>query len=453
MADETRLLARYACNANDGDFPVLARSRAVDAITDGIACMLGGVREPLAGVVLNVVTPLPRDTRGATLLVGASRYASATDAALYNGAITHALDYDDTNHPGYAHVGAVLVPAMLAASSYVNAPGRDWVTGFILGLEVMGKLGRALNQAHMKQGWHATATFGALASAVAAGRVMRLSETQMVMAIGIAASAAGGFRANFGTMVKPLHAGYAARNGVLAALLAREGMVATETALEHKYGYANVLSPGACDFSQLRSWGEPLEIMTDYGLALKPYPSCGATHAAIEAALNVRNQLGGAKIRKVRAGVSELAFEPLIYVAPKAPLEGKFSLHYCVAAALVEGAVNLATFGEKVFGNRAIHDLIPKITMEPDDRVRHDPEFATVISAETESGQHFESLVPLAIGKPERWFSKQQLHDKFVDCASGIMGNTRIEDLFSMLQAIDRDSPVSEVIEALASSY
>jgi 2-methylcitrate dehydratase PrpD len=449
MTQPTRSLAEYVCRTRDGDFPALARSRAVDAITDCVACMFGGCREPVAMKMLNITAAGPRTKRAPALLLGTADYATATDAALYNGAVAHALDYDDTNHPGYAHVGAAVVPALFAIADTGRANGRDLVTAFILGVEVIGKLGRALNPAHMKQGWHPTATFGTLAATVAAGRVLRLDEAQMVMALGIAASAAGGWRANFGTMVKPLHAGYAARNGVLAALLAREGMVATDSALEHRYGYCNVMTPGGCDFSQLQSWGRPLEILTDYGLALKPYPSCGATHAAIEAALQLHAQLGGAPIRAVRAGVSELAFEPLIYVEPKTPLQGKFSLHYCIAAALVDGVVNLATFSDKVFANPALHALIPKITMEADDRVRHDPEFASVISLETVDGRRFESFVPLAAGKPERWFSRTKMHDKFSDCASGLLNADAIERVFSRLQALDGDAGANKLLDSL----
>ena len=416
MSHATQSLATYAAQARNAEFPALARKRAVDAITDCIACMLAGANEPVAAKLFNVIPSSPASRQMPSLLVGRGAYAAPADAALFNGTVAHALDYDDTNHPGYAHVGAPVVATMLALAPKMQATGKDLVAGYILGLEVIGKLGRALNPAHLKQGWHPTATFGTVAAAAVAGHMLHLDEHKMALAIGIAASAAGGWRANFGTMVKPLHGGYAARNGVLAALLAQQELTATENALEHRYGYCNVLTPGGSDLTQLEKWGESLEILTDYGLALKPYPSCGATHAAIEAALILYKELDGAPIRSVRAGVSELAFEPLIYVVPKTPLEGKFSLHYCIAAALITGAVNLETFTEKVFSNQAIHDLIPRITMEADDRVRHDPEFATVISVETESGKQHESLVPLAVGKPERWFSEEQILSKFLDC-------------------------------------
>ena len=437
MDSITRALAAYAIGAGETDFPARARRYAVDAITDCIGCMLAGAREPLAPMVLNVVGGTPGGAERA-VLVGTDLAAAPADAALYNGAIAHALDYDDTNHPAYAHPSTVIVPALFAVAPLAQSTGRELVTAYILGLEVMGKLGRALNTAHYKQGWHPTATFGTLAATVAASRLLRLTVEQATMALGIAASAAGGLRVNFGSMVKPLHAGYAARNGVLAALLAREGFVASGQALEHKYGYCNVFNHGlGIDLAPLAAWGEPLEILTEYGLALKPYPSCGATHTAIEAALAVRSEIAAAPIRSVRAGVSEMAFEPLIYVMPKTALEGKFSLHYCVAAALVDGAVNLATFSSEKIANPAIRALIPKIAMEIDERVRDGTEFPAVITVETASGKRYERLVPLAMGKPERWMETAQIRDKFRDCAGRVFGPGRVEQLFDLAQALD----------------
>ena len=153
MDSLARTLARYALAARDDDFPAEARTRALDAITDCIACMLAGAKEPLAGMVKNVVSGAPRET-GRALLVGTNEYSTPADAALYNGAIAHALDYDDTNHPGYAHPSAAILPAMMAVAEMADATGRDIITGYIIGLEVIGKLGRAMHPQHMKQGWH-----------------------------------------------------------------------------------------------------------------------------------------------------------------------------------------------------------------------------------------------------------------------------------------------------------
>ncbi len=445
----TRAMARFAANA-DG-FPPLARRRAADAMLDCIGCMLAGSREELGGILRRVLAVHPQASPQApAALVGSDAYASAPDAALFNGAIAHALDYDDTNHPAYAHPSAVIVPALLAAAALAPVAGADLVTAYIAGFEVFGKLGRAMNTQHYKRGWHPTATFGTLAATVAAGRLLRLSEAQMVMALGIAASSAGGLRVNFGSMVKPLHAGQAARNGVLAVMLAREGFVASADALEHGYGYVEVFNAGiGFDPAPLMALGEPLEILTEHGLALKPYPSCGATHPGIEAALQLHQALGGAAIESVRAGVCEMAFAPLIYVKPASALQGKFSLHFCIAAALLEGKVGMATFTEQKIADRAIADLIPRISMEVDEELRADGEFATRVSVNTSDGRLLERLVPLAMGKPARWFSADTMRAKFDDCARLVLDAPARDLAYAQWRAMDSAQVVDPLLRTL----
>ena len=442
VAPVTRAMAAFAVQV--GDFPALARARAGDAVLDCVGCMLAGSREELGPKLLRVLPTSERASPQApAALLGTTSHASPQDAALYNGAIAHALDYDDTNHPAYAHPSAVIVPALLAVAPLCPATGADLITAYIAGFEVFGKLGRAMNTQHYKRGWHPTATFGALAATVAAGRLLRLDLGQMVMALGIAASTAGGLRVNFGSMVKPLHAGYAARNGVLAALLAREGFVASDEVMDHDYGYLHVLNAGiGFDSAPLLSIGAPLEILTEHGLALKPFPSCGATHPGIEAALQIHKLLAGAPIRSVRAGVCEMAFAPLIHVMPNAPLEGKFSLHYCIAAALVDGELGLSSFTEAKIANAAIRALIPKITMEVDEKLRDDSEFATVLSVETEGGERHERFVPLAMGKPARWFSVDRMREKFDDCSQAVLGEPGCSQAFAALSSLDAAQPV-----------
>ena len=172
----------------------------------------------------------------------------------------------------------------------------------------------------------------------------------------------------------------------------------------------------------LLALGEFLEIQTEHGLALKPYPSCGATHPGIEAALALQAEINGEEIARVEAGVCEMAFSPLIHVMPKTPLEGKFSLHYCVAAALVFGEVNLSTFTHAKVADPRVRALIPKILMQIDERWKDDSEFSTEITVVTHSGRRLSRHIPLAAGKPERWFSPQQLRAKFDDCTAALDG-------------------------------
>lgn len=435
---------------DDHAFPNLARTRAVDAITDCIGCMLAGSRENLAKPLLKILNSVDSNQEQfPALMLGTRRYACPADAALYNGAIAHALDYDDTNHPAYAHPSAVLVPALLALAPICATTGSEIIDSYLVGFEIFGKLGRAMNTQHYKIGWHATSTFGTLAAAVAAGRMLKLSHRQMKMAIGIAVSSASGFRANFGSMTKPLHAGYASRNGVLAALLSQEGFDANDNALEHKYGYLSVLTGEAgYDPEPLKSWGKPLEILTEHGLALKPYPSCGATHPGIEAALQLHDVVAGAPISHVRIGVCEMAFEPLIHITPHSPLEGKFSLHYCVAVALLHGNVNLQSFTSEMITEPGILDLISRTSMTMDSRLKDDSEFATEVTVQMQSGERHTRFVPLATGKPDRWFTSDQMRTKFEDCCSWIP-EPRRHALYECLRKLDDTTKTERLMQAL----
>lgn len=141
-----------------------------------------------------------------------------------------------------------------------------------------------------------------------------------------------------------------------------------------------------CELAMLDRWGQQLEILTEYGLALKPHPSRGATHTGIEAALLLRDAIGNAEIVEIRAGASALAFAPLIQHSPASALEAKFSLRYCIAAALTQGVVGLRTFSDEVFRTQAIQDMVQRVRMEPDDRIRDDREFASVVTVHTATG-------------------------------------------------------------------
>ncbi|MEL0021489.1 MAG: MmgE/PrpD family protein, partial [Rickettsiales bacterium] len=263
MTQATKGFVDFARASRGGTFPETARNMAVDAITDCLGCMIAGAGEPIAGMLGRIVfDAAARPGTPTAPLAATGRQASPQDSALYNGALAHAIDYDDVTHPAYAHPGASIVPAMLATAAYEDVGGAEALTAYILGIEMVSKLGRALNTAHYKNGWHASATFGTMGAAATAAAMLRLDADAFARALALAASAASGLRANFGTMTKPLHVGYAARNGVLAALMAREGVSASTEILEHPYGFAEVFNHhGDIAFEHFETWGDPLELL------------------------------------------------------------------------------------------------------------------------------------------------------------------------------------------------
>ncbi|MFM9993911.1 MAG: MmgE/PrpD family protein [Burkholderiaceae bacterium] len=452
MTSITHSMAQFATQSHI--FPSLAKTRARDAVIDCLGCALAGSDEEVARVLLKTISYSKQLSQHLTaLMLGTDFYASPTDAALFNGTIAHALDYDDTNHPAYAHPSAVIVPALLSLVPICKPSGESFLSAYIIGFETFGKLGRALNTQHYKRGWHATGTLGAIASTMAAGHLLNLNSDQMVMALGIAASSASGLRVNFGSMVKPLHAGMAARSGVQAALWAQAGMLASNVAMDHDFGYLHVFNANiGFDLQPLTQMGHDLEILTAHGLALKPYPSCGATHPGIEAAISLHEQIKNETITSVHAGVCEMAFSPLIHVMPNSPLEGKFSLHFCLAAALLEGRVDLATFTPTTINNPAIRQLIPKIEMKLDEALKLDSEFPTRIQVKTQSGQFFEAFVPLAKGKPERWFDQKTIHRKFFDCAESTLGKIQCDCVLQAFEKLDAAPSVDQLLDLIRPS-
>lgn len=454
MTGATEAFVAFALSRRGTNFPEKARAMAVDAITDCLGCMVAGAGEPVAGMLGRIVgDAVDRPDCPAAPLVASDRLAAPCDSALYNGTLAHAIDYDDVTHPAYAHPGASLVPAILATARIGAATGGEAITAYILGIEMVSRLGRALNTAHYRNGWHATATFGSLGAAATASAMLRLDAEPFARALALAASAASGLRANFGTMTKPLHAGYAARNGVLAALMAREGVTAGSDVLEHGYGFAEVFNHHKnIAWQHFENWGEPLEILTEFGLGLKPYPACGAAHPPIEAAIRLRAELGSdlAAIEAIRVGVTDMHFEPMIYDRATTGLEAKFCMGYCIAAALLDGDVTLQSFEDDALQRINGAGLVEKVRMELDDRVAGNTEFGAVVTIALKDGRKLEEIVPLAIGKPARWFPKDRLEAKFRDCCRPVMDDDSTTRLFECAQSLDTAPSLLPLLEAVS---
>src|SRR2546428_4851717 len=283
-------IAEFVVKPRLDDCPRDAIASVRRAAPDAIAVMPAGSTEPIARIVREVARA-EGGTRLCTV-VGASLRTSPTWAALANGAAGHAHDFDDTSFALLGHPSVPLLAAALAAAEAETADGAAVTLAYLLGFEIDAAIGSAINPDHYTRGWHSTATIGTIGCAAAAARLLALDLGQVRHAMGLAASLASGLKENFGSMTKPYHAGHAARNGVLAALLAREGLTASESALDGKQGFLGATGsapiPAAALASTLDGLGQRWHVL-ETGVGGAPHPPCPPIPSPLHAPVHPQN--------------------------------------------------------------------------------------------------------------------------------------------------------------------
>jgi 2-methylcitrate dehydratase PrpD len=261
---------------------------------DTIGVTLAGATEG-AGSVAGSVTASELGGSGSATLLGRSGSASVTDAVFANGAAAHSLDFDDVSDSINGHSSACLVPAILAVAEDQNASGSEAITAFAAGFEVASRISAPINPSHYERGWHATATMGPFGVAAAVSHLLGLNANQSTHALNIAASMPAGLKRNFGTMTKPMHVGQAARSGLTAAFLAREGFDANGDAIAGDGGFFDLYSgddgPDLDEQFRANDWGD----LTRKTILVKRYPCCLGMHTALAAALDHRRSTEMAK--------------------------------------------------------------------------------------------------------------------------------------------------------------
>ena len=446
-------VGRFAAFIATAEPPPEARAAARDAVQDTVGVALAGSVEPSAHIVRRVAR---RDgsVAGPSFILGTSETAGPGWAALANGAAAHALDFDDMCWVTLAHPSTPLVAAALAAGEAENATGRTLLDAYVVGFEVEAVLGRVMNRKHYEQGWHCTATIGTIGAAAAAARVYGLDAEATGRALAIAASEASGLKENFGTMVKPLQAGLAARNGVLAALFAREGLTASDRALDGPQGFLVAMQSAGSDLADgLDRLGRDWEIV-DGGITVKLYPSCAATHPTIDTLLDLRREagIGPAEVEAVEIDVDPVVPTVLIHDRPATGLEGKFSLHYCAAAALAFGRVDIDTFEPPAMQSPDVVELVPRVTMRADERLGRDapPLTEARVALRLKDGRTLERAVRGARGYPERPATAAELDDKFLACAQRAVPPEAAEAALGWLRTLDEAPTVRSLACHLA---
>ena len=435
-----QVLAEFVVSAVVPD-RALAPARA--AFLDTIGVALAGAVEPGSRIVQQLAAS---EAAGKCSIWGTPLRTSATWAALANGTAAHALDFDDMCFVSLAHPSGPLVAAALAVGEQMGASGRTLLEAYVTGFEVEAVLGRTMNPRHYQQGWHCTSTLGTVGAAAAAARILKLNAAATTHCLAIAASEASGLKENFGTMTKPLHVGLAARNGVLAALLAQQGFTASARALDGPQGFLIAMASEKPDWQTVsKDLGKRWEIL-ETGITVKLYPSCAATHPTLDTALDLRREhnLTPEQVESVEIQVDSVTPPLLIYDRPQSGLEGKFSMPYCVAAALVHGEVGLGTFNTLQTQDGRIQALLPRIRMVVNPDLGKDAPALTqaIVKLRLRDGRCLVRHANGARGYPAHPASSEELDRKFLSCGLLCLPQDRLQAALQCLHELDRASDV-----------
>ena len=443
----TEKLAKFVVETSYESLPAEAIRSAKQAIVDCLGCALAGSVDEGSKILGEYVKEMGGKPEAG--VIGGEFKATVPDAAWVNGTLAHALDYDDVAMVTGGHPSVALLPAALALGEKLHLSGKDVLLAYIIGFEVMATIGKACTGRHYILGWHCTSTFGSLGAAAIGAKLLKLNLDETRIAIGIAASLTGGLKQNFGTMTKPLHAGNAARNGVVAATLAQRGFTAVQDILETPQGFCKVFGGGEeLDIAgATQNMGESLQISST--LEIKPYPSCRGTHPGIDATLGLikNEQFDVNDITEVGVHGSAWIQTAAQYPRPKTGLEGKFSVEYCVARTLLENEVAMKHFTDEQVTESRVQELVEKIEYVPD------PEAVAFLPCEVvvklKDGRVLSHKVTSISGDPTSPLSEETLHAKYRDCAVAVLSPQEIEKSLEMASNLEGLKDVASLMDIL----
>ncbi len=438
----TRTLAKFIVGHHYGDIPAKVRHEAARSFLNWAGCAVGASRHETVERALAALNEFS-GPREATVL-GRGDRLDIMLAALMNGTTSHTFDFDDTHLKTVIHPSGPVASAILALAERRPVTGDEFLHAFILGVEAECRIGNAVYPSHYDVGWHITATAGVFGAAAAAGRLLGLNEQQMVWALGIAATQSSGLREMFGTMVKPMHPGNAARNGLLAALLASKNFTSAEEGIEGRRAFANVLATGR-NFAEItEKLGATWEISLN---TYKPF-ACGIVeHPAIDGCIQLRNEhtLKAEDIESIALKVHPLVLELTGKRTPQAGLEGKFSVYHSCAVAIIHGAAGEAQYSDEAVRDPRVAALRGRVTAAAEKCVHEDQVHVTI---RLKNGKTLERYVEHAVGSLDRPMSDSDLEAKFRGLANGILSKPEADDLIRLCWDVGKLKDAGEVARA-----
>jgi 2-methylcitrate dehydratase PrpD len=438
----TGRLAAFIVQTDAGKIPGHAYEHAKVAFMDWLAVTFAGKDDPLIQKLIDYAEMMGGNEQAT--IIGFHMKKDVSSAALINGSASHALDYDDTLVSFLGHPSVTLFPSLLALSEWKGRSGKDFLTAYLIGLQAGGTVGACASLDHYLAGWHATSTLGHIASAAACARMLGLDELRVRYALGIGATQSSGLKRVFGTMCKPFHAGRASQAGLMAALLAERGFTSAEDILEGPQGFFEALK-GKVNEEIIGLLGLGWDVVN---LSQKYHASCHATHSPLEAALAVVRGEGielGA-IKGVTVHASTLSLQAAGKTEPATGLEGKFSIPYCVANALVRGETGMQAFTDGKVNDPAVRAVMQRIN------VINDPEMKaleSLVEVETADGRVHTAFSDILQQIPTLEVKRERVASKFLDLCEPVLGKRRATSLMEKIGRLERIDDMAEMTDEL----
>jgi 2-methylcitrate dehydratase PrpD len=407
MNDVTHQLARFIVESQWRDIPKPVRHEAKRSLLNWLGTAIGGCNDPAVDAALAALREFSGPPQATVL--GRRERLDILNAAVINAISSNILDFDDTHLRTVIHPTVPVAAALLALAEHTPITGAQFLHAFILGVEVECRVGIAVSPEHYNAGWHITATCGVFGAAAACGKVLKLDARQMTWALGIAATQSSGLTAMLGSMTKTYNMGHAARNGLMAALLAQKNFTSSERGLEAPRGFAHVLS-SRCDLNAIvDGLGASWELAHN---AYKPYPCGIVVHPVIDACLQLRSEhaIAADTISKIELRVHPLVMKLTGNPVPRDGLEAKLSVQHCAAAAFLFGAVGVKEFTDECATNATVVALRARVTATIDQAMN--AAAADVVITLKDGTQHH-AFVPHALGSLERPLTDVDLETKF----------------------------------------
>ena len=440
----TRNLAAFLARFRYQDLPEAAVHEARRSVLDWLGCALAGSRHPTLGKLLPVLQALSGKPQ-ATVFAHDLKLG-LMEAALANGQMGHVLDYDDTHMGGVVlHASSPILAALLALAERGGFDGRALICAIVAGFEGGVRVGQSA-PGHHDGGWHLTGTLGSIAAGAACARLLGLDAQQMTYALGIAATQAAGMQQHRGTMCKSFHAGKAASNGLLAALLAQQGFDSSDEVVEGKRGFARIYSKVATPEVVLDQLGTRWEITRN---GHKPY-ACGVVlHPILDAmvALGETCALKPDEIAKVEVRAHEMAVRITGLGDPKTGLQSKFSIYHAAAVAYLDRGAGIAQFSDARAAAPDVTALRSKIEVTTDASFGKDEAQAAIVAI---SGERVEVHIPHAGGTAANPMSDAAIETKFVANAAPAVGDARAQQIAASAWKLEALGDVRDLIKLCA---